>query len=137
MDQRPETCSICGCQVHRSGEYATPTIAGRSHATNHHFVAERFFGRSRNRRGTKRDGIFEICPFGHEHETAVYCYECHEELLHNPILLPTDIEVLAELVKRRGINETSKPEHREKIAARVLLLHEAISVGLKELLTQP
>ena|SRR6266568_5723043 len=134
MKEQPETCSICGCQLHRSGEYATPTVAGRSHATKHHFVAERFFGRSTNRKGTKREGVFGICPFGHERETAVYCYECHEELLHNPVLLPTDIQALAELVRKRGINEACKPEDREKIAARILLFHEAISAGLKQML---
>ena len=124
MNRQPETCSICGCPLHRSGEYSTPTVAGRSHATEHHFVPERFFGRSTNPRGTKRDGIFEECPFGYEGKTAGYCYECHEELLHNPVLLPADIEALAELVRRLAINETFKPENRAKIADRILLLHD-------------
>src|SRR5438874_2904736 len=26
-----ETCAICGCQLHRTGEYAQPTVLGRSH----------------------------------------------------------------------------------------------------------
>jgi hypothetical protein len=33
-----EHCAICGCLLNRSGEYATPTKQGRSHATEHHFV---------------------------------------------------------------------------------------------------
>jgi hypothetical protein len=49
-------------------------------------VAERFFGRSNNRRGTQRDRVFEECPWGIEGQTAVFCYDCHEELLHNPVL---------------------------------------------------
>src|SRR5579864_3846552 len=105
-----ERCSICGCNLHRSGEYATPTVAGRSHATEHHFLAERFFGRSKSRRGAKRVGIFANCPFGQERKTASYCYGCHEELLHNPVLLPEDVRAFAELVKKRGCNETSKPD---------------------------
>ena len=28
-----------------------------------------------------------------------YCYECHEELLHDPVLLPEDIRAFSELVK--------------------------------------
>src|SRR5580692_11502054 len=37
MTRDQERCAICGCQLHRSGEYATPTVAGRSHATEHHY----------------------------------------------------------------------------------------------------
>jgi hypothetical protein len=109
-------------------------VAGRSHATKHHYVAERFFGRSANRRGTKRNGIFEICPWGYERKAEVYCYECHEELLHNPVLLPNEVSALAGLVRARGLNEDGKPEGRSKIAGRIMLLQEVISVGLRELL---
>ena len=49
-----ENCAICGCQLHRQGDYAKPTIKGRSHATKHHFIAECFFGRSANRKGEKK-----------------------------------------------------------------------------------
>ena len=72
-----------------------------------------FFGRSMNRRGTKREGIFSACPWGHEGEYAVYCYECHEELLHNPVLLPEDVHAFSELVKSRGLNEGQKPVHKD------------------------
>jgi hypothetical protein len=131
-----ERCAICACQLHRSGEYATPTIAGRSHATEHHYVAERFFGRSKNRRGTKRDGIFEVCPWGYEGKAQAYCYECHEELLHNPVLLPDDVAAFARLVQARGLAEDHKPETREKLAGRITLMHDVISAGLKALLEQ-
>jgi hypothetical protein len=134
MKSPQEACAVCGCPVHRSGEYATPTVNGRSHATAHHFVAERFFGRSANRRGTTREGIFKTCPWDYEGKSEVYCYECHEELLHNPVLLPDDIRSFAELVKRRGFNETQKPEDRVKIAGRIKLLHEVISIGLQALI---
>ena len=135
--QVQEVCSICGCEVHHSGEYAKPTVLGRSHATKHHFVAERFFGRSTNRRGSTREGLYSRCPWGYEGATAIYCYECHEELLHNPVLLPEDIKALAELVKQRQLNEEQKPEYREKIAGRIALLHDVISMGLKALKTEP
>jgi len=124
---------MCGCQLHRTGAYATPTIAGRSHATKHHFVAERFFGRSSNRRGTKTEGLFASCPWGREGESDVFCYECHEELLHNPVLLPEDISAFAQLARMRGLSESTKTDDRSKIAGRVLLLHEVIARGLKSL----
>lgn len=126
-----EHCAICGCLLHRkSGTYAQPTIEGRSHATKHHFVSERFFGRSSNRKGTKTKGIFTVCPWGHEGKTAVFCYECHEEMLHNPVLLPEDVERFAELVRLRLLTEDKKSRDRKKIAGRVVLLHEVIARGL-------
>jgi hypothetical protein len=134
MTRDQERCAICGCQLHRSGEYATPTVAGRSHATEHHYVAERFFGRSANRQRTKRAGIFEVCPWGYERKTEVYCYECHEELLHNPVLLPNDVSAFSELVRARGLNEDDRPEDRSKLAGRIMLFQQVISVGLKTLL---
>lgn len=129
-----ETCAICGCLLHRDGEYAKPTVKGRSHATEHHYVAERFFGRSKNRRGTQREAIFDECPWGMEGKTDVFCYECHEELLHNPVFLPEDIRRFAELVKLRKLSEETKTESRQKIGSRIKLLHEIIAKGLQEFL---
>ena len=119
--------------LHRDGDYAKPNIKGRSHATKHHYVAERFFGRSSNRRGEQRDPIFKSCPWHHEGETAVYCYECHEELLHNPVLLPEDVQLFKKLVQRHNLSEDVKTESKELLGKRISLFHEAISLGLKEL----
>ena len=127
-----EHCSICGCILHRTaGTYALPTRQGRSHATRHHFVAERFFGRSKNRSATQREGVFSTCPWQVEGQSAVFCYECHEELLHNPVFLPEDIAALARLVKARGLSEDQKGDDRRPLAGRVLLLHEVIAAGLE------
>ena len=132
-----EHCAICGCQLHRTrNTYARPTVEGRSHATKHHYVAERFFGRSSNRRGTKAEGIFSSCPWGHEGESVVFCYECHEELVHNPVLLPEDISRFAKLVRQRGLSEEMKTKSREPIAGRVVLLREVIACGLASLLKE-
>jgi len=129
-----ERCAICGCRLHRNkGTYALPTAEGRSHASRHHFVAERFFGRSSNRRGTQRDKVFEECPWGIEGQTASFCYDCHEELLHNPVFLPADIAQLADLVKERNLDEDIKTESKNKIAGRIRLLHGVIQRGLEEL----
>jgi hypothetical protein len=130
-----EQCGICGCQLHRTkGTYARPTVEGRSHATRHHYVAERFFGRSANRLGTKTENMFLSCPWGHEGESVIFCYECHEELIHNPVLLPEDVSRFAELVKQRGLAEELKTDNREPIAGRVALFHEVIASGLASLL---
>ena len=129
-----EHCAICNCKLHRTaGTYALATDEGRSHATKHHFVAERFFGRSSNRKGTKTDGIFEACPWGVEGRSEVFCYECHEELLHNPVILPEDIVHFAELVKQRGFSEEIKSQDRSPLAGRVKLLQEVISRGIATL----
>jgi len=126
-----EFCGICGCKLHRNGDYAKPTVKGRSHATKHHLVSERFFGRSVNRKGTQREPIFEICPWENEKITMVFCYECHELLLHNPVMLPEDIELFHLLVKRNGLSEMTKSKDYSKIAGRIKLLREVISLGLK------
>ena len=129
-----EHCTICGCQLHRTPyTYAQSTVQGRSHATKHHYVAERFFGRSANRRGIKTEGIFSSCPWGHEGKSGIFCYECHEELIHNPVLLPKDVSLFAELVKQRGLSEEMKTEDRKLIAGRIELLHEVIACGLASL----
>ncbi len=129
-----ERCAICDCVLHRKpGTYAQPTVDGRSHASNHHFIAERLFGRSANRQGTKTKGVFDRCPWGHERESTVFCYECHEELLHNPVLLPEDIAAFAALVKDYGLSEDHKPEERIKLAGRIQLLHEVIATGIMAL----
>ena len=131
-----ELCGICGCELNRSGNYATPTAEGRSHATAHHYVAERFFGRSANRKGDQRTPIFDTCPWGVEGEKAVFCYECHEELLHNPVFLPDDLEGFAELVEDRGLAESTKSDSRAKHAGRIELLHEVIARGIEALQTE-
>jgi len=133
-ETKDDTCAICGCRVHRKGGYAKPTVKGRSHATKHHVVAERFFGRSANRHGTIRKPIFKHCPWKQEGVTVLFCYECHEELMHNPVLLREDVERFAKLVRHRGWNEDKKSADRSRIAGRIELLHEVIAAGLTALL---
>jgi hypothetical protein len=129
-----EKCAFCNCLLHRTaGTYALATPQGRSHATKHHLVAERFFGRSTNRKGTKTEGVFSSCPWGQEGETKVFCYECHEELLHNPVFLLEDVERFSALVKARSLDEDLKSDDRSKLAGRVRLFQEALSIGLRKL----
>jgi len=130
----PERCAICNCPLHRRTDtYARPNAEGRSHATAHHFVAERFFGRSKNRPRTQTEAVFDSCPWGVEGQSAIFCYECHEELLHNPVLLRQDIEAFAQLAADRGLSEEEKSSDRSRLAGRVKLLHEVIAAGLQAL----
>ncbi len=126
-----ERCSLCGYRLFRgNGKYAGSTPEGRSHATEHHFVAERFFGRSKSRPGTQRDRIFAACPWGLEGLSDVYCYECHELVFHNPVLTPEDVEVFAALVRARGLGESTKPGTHRKLIGRIMLFREIIAAGL-------
>jgi hypothetical protein len=134
---KEETCAICGCGLHRvMNTYARPTVEGRSHATAHHYVAERFFGRSSNRRNTKRSSVFETCPWGAEGKKGTFCYECHEELLHNPVLLPDDVERFRELVQLAGLSEDRKSTSKTLMAGRIQLFQSIIARGIEELLTE-
>jgi len=113
--------------------FGRPTIQGRSHASKHHYVPERFFGRSKNRRGTQREKIFGSCPWGHEREATLFCYDCHEELLHNPVLLPEDIDLFSIIVQNKGLSEHEKTASREKLGRRIMLFREIIRRGLEEI----
>lgn len=127
-------CAICNCLLHRGGDYARPSIKGRSHATRHHHVAERFFGRSATRRGTQREPIFASSPWNVTTQLVVLCYDCHEELVHNPVFLPADIAGFSLLANLRGLQEDDKTDSREKLGGRIQLLHEVIEAGLQALL---
>jgi len=124
-----ERCEICNCSLNRGGEYATSKIKGRSHASRHHIVAQRFL-KTKDERGP----IFSKYPWEIEKRTVVLCFECHEELLENPVFLRKDIENFKQLVKFRKLAENKKPENRKKQAGRIKLLHEVIEIGIEKLL---
>jgi hypothetical protein len=127
-----ERCMLCGCRLHRSGRYAVGP-EHRSHANEHHFVAERFFGRSKNRPGTVKERMLAECPWGQEHKTGIFCYDCGEILLHNPVLLGEDFERFANLIRARGLSEDTKERNYTKFTGRVALFHEIIARGIKTL----
>jgi len=131
-----ECCAICGCELNRKGNYGTPTLQGRAHATKHHFVAERFFGRSVNRKGIVRLRLFATCPWGLEGKYEVFCYECHEVLLHNPVLTQANILNFAKLVHELDLDEPNKSKSREKLAGRIKLFQQAIERGIDDLVKQ-
>ena len=130
---KSEKCLICGCSINREKYvYAKDNIKGRSHLTKHHLVATRFLGKG------KRKPIFKNDPWSldKDKQELLFCYECHEELLHNPVLLPKDIEQFAELVKRKKLNEREKPDNKSKIAGRIKLFHQVIKTGINTILEE-
>ena len=125
MKEKSDICSICGCRLKRGGnDYAKQTPDGRSHVTKHHYIAKRF----KNIPEISLPKSKESKPCGE------FCYECHEVLLHNPILLAEDVKGFADLVKRKGFSENQKTDSKKKIAGRIILFHDVIERGLKELL---
>ena len=125
-------CEICECVLYSGkGKYGEPTPEGRAHLSRHHYIAERFFGRSKNRKGTRRPEIFTNSPWPASEGQAALCYDCHEELLHNPVILKPELEKLSALVKKRRLSERIKTESRAGIAGRIKLLQEIIKKGLE------
>lgn len=132
-----QNCALCGCElVRKKGVYGDASIEGRSHASKHHFVPERLFGRSGNCPKTLKTPVFAKCPWNQEGKSQPYCYDCHEVMLHNPVLLPQDIQSFAALIQNRGLGETKKADGYEKLAGRLMLFHEIIAAGLASLSTQ-
>jgi len=80
------------------------------------------------------EGIFAVCRWGVGGKSEVFCYECHEDLLHNPVLNPPDLARFAELVHIRGLSEEQKSEDRTLLAGRVKLLQEVFARGLASIL---
>lgn len=60
-------------------------------------------------------------------------YECHEELIHNPVFLPEDVQRFAELVRARGFDENGKTRDRSRLAGRIKLLHDVVEAGLRQM----
>ena len=63
----------------------------------------------------------------------MFCYECHEILLHNPVFTRENILDFAGLVKQKQLDEAQKTRSNEKLGGRVQLLHEVIELGLRAL----
>jgi hypothetical protein len=139
MFEMKEKCKICGCVLVKSDKsdkgtiYAAHTTYGRAPHSRHHYVAQRFFKTSK-KKGNEFQPIFSKCPWGIEKKTLVLCFECHEELLENPVFLPKDVENFEQLVIFRKLAENKKPENRKKQAGRIKLLHEVIETGIEKLL---
>jgi len=66
-----------------------------------------------------------------------FCYDCGEELLHNPVLLEEEILGLARLFEVRGAGEhDGKPDRSEKHAKRIVIFREVIAEGIRQVLAR-
>jgi hypothetical protein len=110
-----EKCSLCGCVVNRSGNYAIDTGEGQSHANAHHLVARRL------RPFVQGTSLASVT------QAPVFCYVCGEVILHNPPLMLTDLGSFANLVRTRGIDALPDGERATRI---IQLFHEIIAAGL-------
>ncbi len=70
---------------------------------------------------------------GAESQTVEFCYECHEELIHNPVILPKDILAFSQLVSANGLSETVKSSSRSLLAQRIILFQQIIHEGIAAL----
>ena len=130
----PERCRLCGCRVHRGGPYAAPTIEGRSCASEHHLCGRALPWALENLTWRPACQDFRNVSVGIRRKVAVYCYECGEKLLHNPVIIEADIERFAQLVRLRALNEDAKPAARQKMVGRIRPLYEVIDAGLSVLI---
>lgn len=51
-------------------------------------------------------------------------------MLHNPVILPEDIDRLATIIRAKGLNEDTKSDSKDKLAARIMLLQDIIHKGI-------
>ena len=72
-------------------------------------------------------------PWELEGKSEVFCYECHEILLHNPVFTPENIVSFAELVSLNKLDEQIKTDSVDKLAKRVELLQKVIEHGIRKL----
>jgi len=140
--ENDQHCAICGCelfgarrdkekgQLKRKVQYGEDSPEGRSYRTKHHYIAKRFLGREIFSGGDEQRLI------KNKRKYTFLCYNCHEELLHNPMLLPDDIEDFHELVDKedKRLTEPTKGDDKDKLARRIELLHKVIETGIKVLL---
>ena len=80
-------CALCECEL-TTGDYGH----NPSHITGHHRIARRLEGWVANLKTL-------------EGEQLLLCYECHEEVLHNPVLLPGMEQQIAKLFAGKSRDE--------------------------------
>ena len=80
------TCVLCGTELVEGNVdyfYGTNTDKGMRHLSTHHRLADRL------EKFLALDTITEkLCSGAGMDDKLVLCFFCHEEMLHNPILLP-------------------------------------------------
>ena len=106
-------CMLCGIEF-TTGAYATEN--GRYNRSEHHLFPARFKKYHISQRSLAKKLNIESQDFDSVH----LCYECHEELLHNPVFATKMIKELSQLMRGRSLED------------KVIILSRVIELGIRE-----
>ena len=105
-------CMLCGIKFSTKGVYGTE----KYHRSEHHLFPLRFKKYRINQRSLAKKLNVETQDFDSVH----LCYECHEELLHNPVFTTKMIEELSHLMKGKRLED------------KVITMFRVIKLGIRE-----
>ena len=106
-------CMLCGIEF-TTGVYATEN--GRYNSSEHHLFPTRFKKYGISQRSLAKKLNVETQDF----DSVYLCYECHEELLHNPVFTTKMIKELGYLMLGRSLED------------KVIIISRVIELGIKE-----
>ncbi len=112
-------CQLCNIELQEGNQnniYGTDE--GMNHISRHHLFPKRFKDYFTN------DEIKEIFQIETPQIVENFCYECHEEVLHNLVL------------NREIIDKLSKLFEGKDKKTRIMIFHEIIKLGLEAILTK-
>ncbi len=108
-----EHCMLCGIEF-TTGAYATEN--GQYNRSEHHLFPTRFEKYYISQRSLAKKINVESQDFDSVH----LCYECHEELLHNPVFTTKMIKELNHLMRGKSLED------------KVITLSRVIELGIRE-----
>ena len=107
-------CMLCGTKFSTKGVYATKN--GQYNRSEHHLFPARFKKYHISQRSLAKKLNVESRDFDSVH----LCYECHEELLHNPVFTTKMIKELSHLMRGKSLED------------KVITLFHVIELGIRE-----
>ncbi|HEY9205431.1 MAG TPA: hypothetical protein VIO58_05870 [Candidatus Methanoperedens sp.] len=108
-------CQLCKTPLKEGNlGYAYGTSEGLTHLSRHHIFPKRL------KKYFTNDEIQKIFHIDNPSSSMVFCYECHEEILHNIILNDSMVAMLSTLLDRK--------DKKTKIK----IIHEILKKGIEE-----
>ena len=108
-------CMLCGTKFSTKGIYATKTKNGRHHRGEHHLFPARF-----EKHFSQRSLAKKLNVETQSLDSIYLCYDCHEELLQNPVFTTKMIKELSYLMKGKSLED------------KVVTLSRVIELGIRE-----
>jgi uncharacterized CHY-type Zn-finger protein len=109
-------CMLCGIEFPKTGVYAEKTESGQHYRAEHHLIPKRF-----EKYHISQRSLAKKLNVGTQDFVPVYlCYECHEELLQNPVFTTEMIKELSHLIKGKSLED------------KVVILSHVIELGIRE-----